>query len=98
MEHHRCHKAYIPKTRSEEISDTVEFFPQKSNMPKIPSTDATIHVAQYLIYMLNNPEPAIPLVKLENSNKESFRSLSEIFEPATPSVVPPRVPVRGAYQ
>ena len=29
MEHYRCHKAYIPKTTVEQISDTVEFFPRK---------------------------------------------------------------------
>ena len=28
MEHYRCHKAYIPKTRAERISDTVEIFPK----------------------------------------------------------------------
>ena len=26
MEHYRFHKAYIPKTRAERISDTVDFF------------------------------------------------------------------------
>ena len=28
MEHYRCHKAYIPKTRAERISDTVQFPPK----------------------------------------------------------------------
>ena len=67
-------------------------------MPQMSSADATIHAAQGLIYGIQNPAPAIPLVKLVNSYKESLRSLSEIFRKATPPAVPPRVQVRGAYQ
>ena len=29
IEHYRCHKAYIPKTRAEIISDTVEPLPEE---------------------------------------------------------------------
>ena len=67
-------------------------------MPKISSTDTTIHDAQYLIYELQNPEPEIPLVKLGNDYKEASINPAEIFRGATPPEVPPRVPVRGAYQ
>ena len=38
-------------------------------MPKMSSTDYTIHVALYLIYALKNPAPASPLVTLLNSHK-----------------------------
>ena len=57
MEHYRCHKAYNPKTIEEQISDTVEFPLRKINMPKMSSTDATIHAAQDLIHALKNPAP-----------------------------------------
>ena len=50
MEHYRCHKTYIPKTRTEIISYTVEFFPKQFKMPKMSSIDATFHAAQDLIY------------------------------------------------
>ena len=46
MEHYICHKAYIPKTRSESISYTVDYFPKKINMPNMSSKDATLHAAQ----------------------------------------------------
>ena len=58
-----------PKTRSEIILYMVGFYPKELNMPKIPSTYATIHATHDLIYALNNPEPAIPLVKLGNAHK-----------------------------
>ncbi len=33
QEHYRCYKVHITKTASEQISDTVEFFPQQCDMP-----------------------------------------------------------------
>ena len=67
MEHYRFHKAYTPKTRSERISDTVEFLPKQFNMPQMSSKNAKIHAVQDLINALQNPTPASPLVKLGNT-------------------------------
>ena len=64
-------------------------------MPKLFSTDATIHAAQNLIYAQQNPAPEIPLVKLGNPHKEALRSLVEIFTTSTPPAVPLRVTTRG---
>ena len=67
-------------------------------MLKISSTDATIYAAQDLINLLQNPEPARPLVTLVNAHKEPFISLADIFGKSTSPAVPTRVPVRGEYQ
>ena len=67
-------------------------------MPNMSSIDATFHDAQDLIYALQNPEPASPLVKLYNGHKDSLRDLSEIFKKSNPSAVPPRVPVGEVVQ
>ena len=67
-------------------------------MPHISSMDATYPVAQDLIYTLQNTEPAIPLGKLRNGNKEALKTLEEIFRKANPPAVPPRVPVRELGQ
>ena len=48
------------------------FFPKTFNMPQMSSMDATYHAAQYLLYALHNPAPAIPLVKLGNGHKEAL--------------------------
>ena len=61
-------------------------------------TYATIHAAQDLIHALQNPAPASLPVALGNAQKESVIYLAEIFGKATYPSVPPRVPVRGAYQ
>ena len=70
MEHYIFHKEYITKTRAEVISDTVEFFPKQFNMPLMYYTDTNIHNAHDLMYALQNPEPASPLVKLGNIHKK----------------------------
>ena len=98
MEHCRCHKAHTPKTRVERISDKVDFSPKQFNIPKMSSKDATFHAAQDLIYVLHNPEPASPLVKLGYGHKEALRNLVEIFRKYSPLAVPTRVPVREVVQ
>ena len=66
-------------------------------MPKMSSTDATIHAAQDLIHALQNLAPARPLVTLVNVHKEALGFLSDIFGKATSPSVPPRVPIKEAY-
>ena len=60
--------------------------------------DATYHAVQYLIYALQNPEHASPLVKLGHLHKEALKTLSHIFRKANPPSVPPRVSVREVCQ
>ena len=97
MEHYRFHKATTPPKRAEIISDTVDSSPRTFNMPTISSTNATIHAAQDLIHALQTPEPASPLVTLENAHKEALIYLADIFGKSTSPAVPPRVPVNQAY-
>ena len=62
------------------------------------SKDVTSHASQDLIYALQNPAPAIPLVKLGKGNKDTLRTLAEIFGKINPPAVPLRVPVREVVQ
>ena len=66
-------------------------------MPKISSTDVTIHSTQYLIHALQNPAPAIPLVTLVNLHKEAVISLADMIGKATPPAEPLRVPIEETY-
>ena len=94
MEHYRYYKAYIPKTRAELIPDTVECFTKTIHMPHMSSMDATYHAAENIICALHNPEPVIPLVKLDHGHREALKTLANIFKKANTPTVPPRVPVR----
>ena len=70
MEHYRRHKVYIPKTRAELISYTVEPPPKTFHMPQMSYMDATYHAKEDLVYALQNSAPVRPLVKLGFGNKE----------------------------
>ena len=67
-------------------------------MPQMSSMDATYHNAHDIIYALHNTEPASHLVELVNGQKESLKTLAEIFRKANPPAVPLRVPVREVVQ
>ena len=60
--------------------------------------DATYRAAQDLIYALQNPELASPLVKLGHEHKESLKTLADIYRKSNPPAVPPRVPVTEVGQ
>ena len=62
-------------------------------MPQMSSKDETYHAAIYIIYALQNPEPASPLIKLGYVIKEALNTLADVFRKANPPAVPPRVPV-----
>ena len=42
LEHYRCYKVFLARTRSEIIADVVEIPPQNVRMPKRPSIDAAM--------------------------------------------------------
>ena len=82
---------YIPTTRPERISDTVEFFYPKYKIPKMVFTDAYTHTSHDLMYTLQNPAPEIPLVTLRNYHTSDLRDLVGIFDRGTPRSIPTRV-------
>ena len=67
-------------------------------MPKMSSTDATIHASRDLIHAIQNTAPEIPLFKIGNSHKEALIYLAEILGKTSSPEVPQRVPFRGSYQ
>ena len=60
--------------------------------------NATYHASQDLIHALHKTAPARSLVKLGHGNKESLKTLADIFRKSNPPAVPPRVPVREVDQ
>ena len=98
MEYYIWDKAYIPKIRAERILDTVEFPSKQFNIPKMSSTDATIDVAQDLIYALYSPPPEIQLVETWKFIQWGIEVISRNIRKSNPPAVTPRVTIRGAYQ
>ena len=58
---------YIPATRAERITKTVQFPPAYCPMPKTPSTYAAVVATRALSDALSHPTLASPFAKLGNS-------------------------------
>jgi hypothetical protein len=104
LEHYRCWTVYVTKTHAERYSDTVEFFPVKTAMPRTSSADVAVRAATELIDALKHPSAASPLAPLGTARLQALKQLSEIFQertldaqmrqqqPATPSCAPTASP------
>lgn len=56
-DHYRCHCVYIPQTRAEHITQSVEFFPHLYNLPFSSPKEAVIESAKNFSEDLQNPHP-----------------------------------------
>jgi hypothetical protein len=75
LEHYRCYKAYINKTRSERIVETMPF----------PSTRYLVTQAtKKLSHALLHPQPAGPFTQVGDDQMLALERSSAIFEGAFP--------------
>jgi hypothetical protein len=54
MHHYRNYKAYIPETRGVRTTNTIEFFPDKVDMPSTSSADRLAAATEDLVAALKN--------------------------------------------
>lgn len=83
IEHYRCHKVYITKTRGERTGDTVTFFPTRVQMPKLSSADTIVKAATNLIEALHNLKPTSVFKQIGDKRLEALKQLADIFPEAT---------------
>jgi hypothetical protein len=88
MEHDHCYRIYNPRTNAERTSDTVQFFPTHSKMPKLSSADAALRAVKDLIAALKNPHPAAPFDQLGDQQLRALKDLAKIFDTTLPRVTP----------
>jgi len=87
MEHYRCVRCYIPKTRSERTSDTVVFFPTTVPVPQMKLDDYLHQAALDIMTLLSNPpKDSFPTLHLGDNTKEAIRQISILLNRAT---IPP---------
>jgi hypothetical protein len=84
LEHYRCYRVYITKTRSSRIVGTVEFFPHKFKIPFPSSIELATQAAVDLIHALLNPQPAGPFCQVGDEQAIALRILTNIFGAAKP--------------
>jgi hypothetical protein len=84
LEHYRCYKIYITKTRSNRIVESVEFFPQKFILPFPSSRDLATQAAADLTHTLLHPQPAGPFCQFGDEQAIALKRLASIFASAKP--------------
>ena len=91
--HHYCnYQVYIPAARGERTTDTIEFFPEHVQMPKISLKDKLASATEDLIAKLKKPHPTTPFLDQGTKTNNVINKLSEISTPRQRNVVPTRVP------
>ena len=96
--HYRCYQVYIPKTRAEHTSKTVQFFPHQCPVPKTSSNNADVQATCDLTHALLHPAPATPFAKIGVNQMDAIQHLATIFNRAVPTFLStpassPRVPI-----
>ena len=94
MDHYRCYRCYISATGGERTPETVEFFPQKTEVPNLSSREVIHSSALDLISAIKQPHPSTPL-QVGNQTLRALEQLSEIFKETSAVrgeiIAPPRV-------
>jgi hypothetical protein len=84
LEHYRCYRVYINKTRSERVMETVAFFPTEVKIPFKSSRDLPTEAVKQLTYTLVNPQPVGPFAQVGDDQPITLKKLAAIFEGALP--------------
>jgi hypothetical protein len=75
MHHFRNYYCYIPSTRGERVSNTVEFFPAHVEMPNTSSEDRLTQVTQDLLTVLKQPHPPTPFLHQGDQTNDAIQQL-----------------------
>ena len=82
LNHYRCFRFWIPKTKAFQIAKTAKFFPTYTSIPNITNDDNLVMAAKYLIEALkkrgtSNQQNFTPL------KQNALKELADIFNEAT---------------
>jgi hypothetical protein len=81
MNHYRNYNSYIPETRGIRTTHTLEFFPEKVEMPTTSTTDRLARATEDLVEILQQPHPATSFLQQGTTVNDAVQQLTEIFSP-----------------
>jgi len=83
MEHYRCHKIYVKKTRSERISDTVFFKHKYITQPTVTPADTIVKALDDLTHSLKGRRNVKGEVQMDTLEKidELLNNIPKQLEP-----------------
>ena len=90
--YYRNYRVYIPVTRGQRTTDTIELFPEHVQMPKTSSEDTLASATKHLIVIPKKPHPPTPFLDQGTKTNDAIRKLREIFTPRQQNEASTRVP------
>jgi hypothetical protein len=90
MYHYQNYNSYILETRGIQTINTLEFFPEKVEMPTTSTADRLARATEDLVEILLQPHPSTQFLQQGTIVNETIKRLTEIFsrpkrnETATP--------------
>jgi hypothetical protein len=79
LEHYRCYKCFIVKTKSEQIGDTIEWHTKNTTMPFVSQKDQAIQAAKDLTAVLNNKQTSAIFETPGDEQLKALTKLATIF-------------------
>ena len=98
MEHYRCYRCFIVKTKAERIGDTIEWHTKNTTMPFVSQKDQAVQTAKDLTAVLNNKQTTAIFEPPGDEQLKAIKRLAEIFETMVTKDTSPRVPKRDTAQ
>ena len=81
LKHYRNYKSYIPETKGVRTTNTLEFFPEKVDMPTTSTTDRLARATEDLVAILQAEHPATPYLQQGTAVNDAMEQLTKIFSP-----------------
>ena len=89
LNHYRCYKTHITKTKGERITDTLCWFPHYVKMPSSSNLDYLAATTKDLLTSTKQLNQDSPLDPFTDSEKQTMENFAKIFENKTQSKDPP---------
>ena len=94
--HYICYHIFIPETRGERITKTVQFYPHNGAMAARSSADAATDADRRLADALANPAPATPFARFGAHTMYAILEQAGIFAATGAPPIPPQ-PTRHTH-
>jgi hypothetical protein len=81
MKHYRNYNSYIPETRGIQTTNTIEFSPEKVEVPTTSTTDRLARVTEDLFAIRQQHHPATPFLQQGTIVNDAIKQSTKIFSP-----------------
>ena len=79
MHHYRCYTVFVPKKRTEQITDTVTFLPSHIPIPKLDPETKIQQALQDILQLLKQPNNNLPALPISDTSTQEIQTVSGIF-------------------